>query len=88
MILPKKDAFLKKSLTNRETFMLNKEGDFPYDIEISLVRLIEREIELTNNMNYCIYNVRIRNDFNFIYSFTLLDENKLNYITQNKYDFV
>ena len=84
MILPKNDALLKKSIMDRATYMIKGDEDLPYDIEISLVRLIEREIDFINNLNYNLYNVRVRSDFNFINSFSYLDENKLNYITLKK----
>ncbi len=84
MILPKNDALLKKSIMDRATYMIKKDEYLPYDIEISLVRIIEREIDFTNNLNYNLYNVRVRSDFNFIDSFSYLDENKLNYITLKK----
>ena len=84
MILPKYDALLKKSIMDRATYMIKKDEYLPYDIEISLVRILEREIDFTNNLNYNLYNVRVRSDFNFIDSFSYLDENKLNYITLKK----
>ena len=84
MILPKNDALLKKSIMDRATYMIKKDEYLPYDIEISLVRIIEGEIDFTNNLNYNLYNVRVRSDFNFIDSFSYLDENKLNYITLKK----
>ena len=56
-----------------------------YEIELSLVKLIETEFELIKNLNYCLNNLTLNNNFNIFDCFSILDENSLNSLSQKKY---
>ena len=84
LILSKRDPFLKKSILDRASYILKIEEKFSYDVELSLIKLIETEFELIKKLNFCLNNISSKNDFNLIDFFSFLDENCLNYICQKK----
>jgi len=57
----------------------------PYDVEYSLVRLFERELEFVRNIAVLIKDVNLRYDFNLYDLFRGLDIYNLDYITLEGY---
>lgn len=56
----------------------------PYDIEFSLVKLFERELELTKNLQIFLRDLSYRYDFNSFDLFKVLDSYGFGYITSEK----
>ena len=54
---------------------------FSYEIEYSLVKLFERELELVKTLTYLIKDLSLRYDYNPYKLFAEMDEFHLNYLT-------
>ena len=75
-------------INNSENY--NEHIDYvDYEIKFSMFKILENEIDFTNNLKYLINIIKNKNDFDLIYLFNLLCDKKLkNIINENSlYEF-
>ena len=56
----------------------------PYDLEYSLVKLFDREIELVKNIQFNLSELSLRYDFNAFDLFNTLDNYNFNFLNAEK----
>lgn len=57
----------------------------PYDVEYSLAKLLDRELEMGRNIQLNLSALSYRYDYNHYDLFDVLDNYKFSYITHEKY---
>lgn len=68
LVVSEKNILLRNSSTSFRSY-----EPVPYDVEFSLVRLLEKELDFVKSMNNSIREINLRYDFNVIDAFRTLD---------------
>ena len=84
LILIDTDYTLRRISEEKPFNYTSKVPYFSYEIEYSLVKLFERELEIVKNLNYLIKDLSIRYDYNTYKLFSQMDEYNLSYLTAEK----
>lgn len=72
----------------QEKGIYGSKANFPhYDVEYSLSRLIEKELDLVRNLQLVLSDLSFRYDYTVSNLFNALDDYNLGYLTSQKYLF-
>jgi len=77
------DFTLRRLADEKSSYYPSSSPYLGFDVEYSLVKLFEREIELVRNLVALLKDLNLRYDHNVTQLFTSLDEYSLNYITSD-----
>lgn len=85
MIVTEADQTLRRLAQDRSSYFPNRNPFLSPEIEYTLGRLFEKEIELVRLLSNMISELNLRYDYDVIKMFGSLDEFTLNYLTLEKY---
>ena len=84
LLVTETDYTLRRISEEKPFSYVSKVPNFSYEIEYSLVKLFERELEIVKNLNYMIKDLSVRYDYNAYKLFSQMDEYNLSYLTAEK----
>ena len=84
VIVTESDYPLRRNSQEKPFNYVSKVPYISYEIEYSLVRLFEKELDLVRNLTLIVKDLSLRYDYNTYKLFSQLDEFNLNYLTIEK----
>jgi hypothetical protein len=83
LIIPESNSYLRTSARDRlgRSYL---SSSLSYDVEYSLAKVLEKEVELVKNVDFTLTDLRSRYDFNIADIFATLDNFNLNYLSVEK----
>ena len=85
MILTGNDETMRKLAKEKNPLVYYNQGDvLSFEIEYSLCKIFEKEIELVKNLNKLQRDISIRTDFNLYEMFSNIDEYGTKYLSIEK----
>jgi hypothetical protein len=83
LVIPESNHYLKSTSRDRLGYSYLS-CNMSYDVEYSLAKVLERELELVRNVDFVLADLRARYDFNIADIFAALDTFNLNYLSSEK----